>query len=249
MSVCRLGHDVSVRPRSDAGLDQRPRRVADRGDRLAGCDEARARTRRRPRRSAGRPGWPRRRAAPARRSRRRRPSATVASTSKVSALSRWLNACTLPVSGDSSTGVPPASSTAFHGSVSSTCSMPSVATRKATLAPAAGVGGGAGVESCWSWWCPSGSETNGARGTVAVPTHDNQTPTHARSPHAWRKGSKVRTGSVPGAWPCTALPPWSSCRSARPPTTRRGRAWVGVWLSHVAPHGALAIRRTERTPP
>ena len=62
-------------------------------------------------------------------------SATVRSTVNVSALSRWLNACTSPESVESSSGVPPASSTAFHGSVSSTCSMPSGATRKATRLP------------------------------------------------------------------------------------------------------------------
>ena len=39
MSVCRLGHEVSVRPVDDAGLDQRPRPVADRRDRLAGLEE------------------------------------------------------------------------------------------------------------------------------------------------------------------------------------------------------------------
>src|SRR3954454_25075871 len=60
---------------------------------------------------------------------------TVSSTGKVSALSRWLNACTFPVSGATSLGVPPAASTAFHGSVSSTCSMPSVATRNAIVLP------------------------------------------------------------------------------------------------------------------
>ncbi len=50
-------------------------------------------------------------------------SATTSSTAKVSALSRWSNACTSPASVLSSTGDSPASSTACHGSVSSTCSI------------------------------------------------------------------------------------------------------------------------------
>jgi hypothetical protein len=60
---------------------------------------------------------------------------TGTSTSKVSALSRWWNACTVPASGETSFGVPPARSTACQGSVSSTCSIPSAATRKATVLP------------------------------------------------------------------------------------------------------------------
>src|SRR4051794_25173704 len=60
---------------------------------------------------------------------------TVSSTENVSALSRRLYACTFPDSGATSLGVPPACSTAFHGSVSSTCSIPSVATRNAIVLP------------------------------------------------------------------------------------------------------------------
>src|SRR3954466_3229245 len=45
----------------------------------------------------------------------------------VSALSRWLKAWSSPSSTEISSGVAPACSTAFHGSVSSTCSTPSVA--------------------------------------------------------------------------------------------------------------------------
>src|SRR5664280_1748831 len=60
---------------------------------------------------------------------------TEVSTVNVSALSRWLNACTVsPASTvDSSCGVPPALSTACQGSVSSTCSMPSDAVRNAIV--------------------------------------------------------------------------------------------------------------------
>ena len=54
---------------------------------------------------------------------------------KVSALSTWLNPCTSPASGASSSGVPPASLTACQGAVSSTCSTPSFAVRKATRVP------------------------------------------------------------------------------------------------------------------
>lgn len=53
----------------------------------------------------------------------------------VSALSRWLNAWAFPASGASSLAVAPASVTAFQGSVCSTCSMPSLATRKAMVYP------------------------------------------------------------------------------------------------------------------
>src|SRR3954454_6155878 len=62
-------------------------------------------------------------------------SSTVWATGEVSALSRGLRAWTWPASVEISSGVPPASSTAFHGSVSSTCSMPSGATRNATRFP------------------------------------------------------------------------------------------------------------------
>ena len=50
-------------------------------------------------------------------------------------LSRWLNAWAFPASGASSLAVAPASVTAFQGSVCSTCSMPSFATRKAMVYP------------------------------------------------------------------------------------------------------------------
>src|SRR4051812_10087653 len=53
---------------------------------------------------------------------------------KVSPLSRWLKACNSPSSTEISSGLPPSASTAFHGSVSSTCSTPSAA-RKATRLP------------------------------------------------------------------------------------------------------------------
>src|SRR5215208_6146127 len=62
-------------------------------------------------------------------------SATVRSTVKVSPLSRWLKAWISPESVESSSGEPPAASTAFQGSVSSTCSVPSGATTKATRLP------------------------------------------------------------------------------------------------------------------
>lgn len=51
----------------------------------------------------------------------------------VSPLSRWLKACTSPASGASSSAVPPATSTACQGRVSSTCSTPTLATKKATF--------------------------------------------------------------------------------------------------------------------
>ena len=66
--VAQVG--LQARPRGDVaaahdvGLDQRPGRVADRGDRLAGLRRTGARRRRRPRRCAARRGWRRRRAAP-----------------------------------------------------------------------------------------------------------------------------------------------------------------------------------------
>ena len=75
------------------------------------------------------------RAARARRSRTRSRRATVRSTGNVSPLSRWLNAWTSPSSSEISSGLPPSPSTAFHGSVSSTCSTPSGATRKAMRLP------------------------------------------------------------------------------------------------------------------
>src|SRR5579884_440724 len=57
------------------------------------------------------------------------------STGNVWPLSRWLKACTSPGSGATSTGVPPACSTACQGSVSSACSAPSLLTRNATRRP------------------------------------------------------------------------------------------------------------------
>src|SRR5215210_1519675 len=62
-------------------------------------------------------------------------SETVLSTRKVSALSRWLKAWISPDWVERSSGIPPAFFTASHGSVNSTCSVPSGATRKATLRP------------------------------------------------------------------------------------------------------------------
>src|SRR3954449_9375680 len=59
----------------------------------------------------------------------------VLSTVNASALSRWLKAWASPASGASSSVVAPASSSALRGSVSSTCSMPSLATRIAIFLP------------------------------------------------------------------------------------------------------------------
>jgi hypothetical protein len=59
----------------------------------------------------------------------------VRSTLNVSALSRWLKACAMPGRGATGSARPPAASTAAHGSVSPTCSMPSLATRKAMRLP------------------------------------------------------------------------------------------------------------------
>ena len=64
-----------------------------------------SRRRRRPRRCAARRGWRRRRAAPGRRTTSASASANVSSTSKVSALSRWLNAWTWPFSTDDEDGL------------------------------------------------------------------------------------------------------------------------------------------------
>src|SRR3954454_7340297 len=61
----------------------------------------------------------------------------------VSALSRWLKAWSSPSSTEISSGLPPACSTAFHGSVSSTCSTPSAA-RKAIVLPCSSVAMGRG---------------------------------------------------------------------------------------------------------
>ena len=133
-SVFIDGHEVSVRPSGDVGLDQRPRPVADHADRLLLLEERAHEADRRPRPCAGSPGWRRRRAARARRSRRRRRPRRCLSTLNVSPLSRWLKAWTSPSSSEISSGVPPACSTAFHGSVSSTCSTPSVA-RNAIVLP------------------------------------------------------------------------------------------------------------------
>jgi hypothetical protein len=55
-------------------------------------------------------------------------SATVRSTANVSPLSSWLKPWIWPAFGAMSSGVAPASCTARQGSVSSTCSTPSVAT-------------------------------------------------------------------------------------------------------------------------
>ena len=62
-------------------------------------------------------------------------SPTGRSTSKVSPLSRWLKAWTSPASGASSSASAPASRTARSGSVSSTCSTPSLAVKKAIFFP------------------------------------------------------------------------------------------------------------------
>ena len=121
-------------PGEDARLDQRPGRVADRRHGLPGVEEP-AHERHRVLVGAqgvgvGDAAW------------KHQPVevgwvslCTETSTAKVSALSRWWKACTVPASGETSFGVPPASSTACHGSVSSTCSIPSAATRKATVLP------------------------------------------------------------------------------------------------------------------
>src|SRR5690606_6589136 len=58
---------------------------------------------------------------------------TVLSTANVSALSRWSKAWIWPLLVEISFGVPPACLIAFHGSVSSTCSTPSGATRNAIV--------------------------------------------------------------------------------------------------------------------
>src|SRR4051795_11252944 len=62
-------------------------------------------------------------------------SLTALSAVRVSALSRWSKVCTGPSCGLRSTGVPPASTTAAQGSVSSTRSVPSAATRNAMVFP------------------------------------------------------------------------------------------------------------------
>ena len=61
-------------------------------------------------------------------------AAATRSTGNVAALSRSLKPWILPSRREMSSASPPASSTAFHGSVNSTCSTPSVA-RKATRLP------------------------------------------------------------------------------------------------------------------
>ena len=109
-SVRSDGHEVSVRPRDDVGLDERPRAVADHARPAWPARRTRARRRPHPRRRAGSRGWRRRPAARARRSARASASATVWSTGNVSALSRWLKAWTWPASSEISSGVPPASS-------------------------------------------------------------------------------------------------------------------------------------------
>ena len=108
---------------------------------------------------------------------------TVSSTGNVSALSRWLKACTSPASVLTSRGVPPASCTAFHGSVSSTCSMPSGATRKATVLPAGGHGLLMG---------PPGVSGSAARPLPAA---------GLRTPECLQQQRQGRRGAVPPATP------------------------------------------------
>ena len=92
-----------------------------------------------------------------------------------------------------STGVAPAPSTASHGPVSSTCSMPSGATRKATLArrPVSAV-----VLVSVVLVMVVSSRSDEWRGRRAVPTRDNRTPTHAIPHHAVAEKVRVRAGSV-----------------------------------------------------
>src|SRR4051812_30923900 len=82
-------------------------------------------------------------------------SATAVPTGNVPALSRWLNACACPGFGAMSTGWPPACSTAFHGSVNSTCSMPSLATRNATLLPSRAAMSPPPSIACWASSAPT----------------------------------------------------------------------------------------------
>ena len=125
-----------MRPSHDVGLDQRPRRVADRRRPAWPARRTRARRRPRPRRCAGSRGWRRRPAARGRRSRTRRPRRPCGRRGNVSALSRWLKRLDLAGLGArAARAMPPAASTAFQGSVSSTCSTPSGATRNATRLP------------------------------------------------------------------------------------------------------------------
>ena len=105
MSVFSDGHDVIVRPLSTSASTSvhGPWQITPTG---LPCLEERAHERDRVARPcAGSPGWRRRRAARARRSRRRLPRSTVLSTSNVSALSRWLKAWTSPSSSEISSGV------------------------------------------------------------------------------------------------------------------------------------------------
>ena len=133
MSVFSDGHEVIVRPLQDVGLDQRPRGVADRADRLALLEEARTK-RRRPRPCAGSRGWRRRPGARARRSRRRRLRDGAVDGERVG-LVEMVEGLDLAGIGRDQLGLPPAASTAFQGSVSSTCSTPSGATRNAIRLP------------------------------------------------------------------------------------------------------------------
>ena len=97
-SVRTLGHEVSRRPARDVGLDEVPRAVADRGDRLAGLRRSPGRTAPRRVPSAACPGSPSRPAGAARRSRRPTPSPTSRSTAKVPASSRsWSRAWISPL--------------------------------------------------------------------------------------------------------------------------------------------------------
>src|SRR5581483_1242321 len=134
MSVCRLGHDVRVRPRtrSASTIVHGPWQITAAG--LPASNRARTNdTDASSMRSWSGLATPPGSTMPSK-------SFTVTSlaarrASNVSPLSRWLKACTLPAFGATSSGVPPASSTAFHGSVSSTCSTPSLATRNAIFLP------------------------------------------------------------------------------------------------------------------
>src|SRR3954452_16128409 len=134
MSVCRLGHEVSVRPLTTPASTKvhGPWQITAIGLPASANAPAKATA------SEFIRSWSGLATPPG----STRPSyvdtsaeSTVSSTSNVPALSKWLNACTLPLSNETRRGVPPACSTAFHGSVSSTCSMPSVATRNAIVLP------------------------------------------------------------------------------------------------------------------